>query len=201
MADVVKSDSLVELPEAEREPDVVVGEVARDTPCARCNTPLKDSYFEVNGHGVCPACRQGLAGSTSLAIVSGLAAAAASVGAYYGIWWLMQFRFSLVAVIAGVAIGWAVRRGASASQSVGYRWLALGLTYLAVVFTYAHSVLELDTSLTLPEVLRISFTLPLSMLVEAKNLVTLILLAFGLHEAWQFAGPPVANIEGPLRTR
>lgn len=168
--------------------------------CHACDGDLVSAYFRVNGHAVCRRCERRMAGSGVHAVLGGLLAAGLSGGIYYAILSLFEIRFTLVAVLAGVMVGTGVRRGRGYRVPVPYRLLALALTYLAVVSTYAHSVLDLP-EVSSPWAAWIgSLVLPLRMAIEGKNIVSLILLIFGLHEAWQFSAPPVANVEGPFET-
>ncbi len=132
------------------------------------------------------------------AVAFGLAAALLNIAVYHAIYWIMHWRFALITVIAGVLIGEAVRHGAQASKSLAYRWLSVGLTYLTAVATYSLALMEpAGTSRPVATALH-SLVLPLVMLAARENVVTLILLGFGLHEAWKFSAPPYASIEGPF---
>lgn len=178
-------------------PDVVV---AAGSPCEECRAPIGERYYLVNGHGVCAACEQRLQGSFRNALALGLLAAIGCIALYYAVFALLQMRFVFVAVVAGVAIGAAVRKAAHAGTLLRYRWLAVVLTYLATAATYAHSVLEMpDVGDPVQAFLRALY-LPVLMVMHQKNLVTLVLLGFGLHEAWKFSAPPRARIEGPFST-
>jgi hypothetical protein len=170
------------------------------TPCSACERPLADQFFVRNGDVICAACLDSEAGSFREALALGLGAAVLDIALYYAIVFLFHWRFLFIAVIAGVLIGTAVRRGARASTLLRYRWLAVVLTYVTVAATYAHALAEMsEVSGPVDAVLR-SLYLPLVMLVWRKNLVTLILLGFGVHEAWKFSAPPYVLVEGPFPT-
>ena len=174
--------------------------VSKGSPCEECGAGLGDSYFLVNGHGVCAACEERLQGSFARALLLGVPAAGASVAVYYAVLVALDMRFVFAAVLAGVAVGSAVRKGAEAGRHVGYRWLAVALTYLAATAMYAHSILELPSAPTGVNLVVHALYLPLLMLLQQKNIVTLILLGFGLHEAWKFSAPPRVRVEGPFPT-
>lgn len=174
--------------------------VAFGSPCADCAQPLAEQFFLLNGAPICPRCSGRLEGSPRHAVLFGLSATLASIAAYYAIFLLTGFRFVFIAVLAGVFIGAAVRKGAHASKRLRYRWFSVVLTYLAVVATYAHTVAEMPFVTSGADAILRSLYLPLLMIAGQKNVVTLILLGFGLHEAWKFSGPPYAHIEGPLPT-
>lgn len=175
-----------------------LAEIEAGTPCGRCGASIRGKYFVANGHVVCSKCRERLQGTIAGALRLGAGAAVLSAAVYYAIWALWQLNFVLIAVIAGIAIGLAVRRGAQGNRATRFRFLALGLTYLCVVSTYLPPLLELpDVHSPLMAALRASY-LPFLMLVRLKNPVTLLLLGFGLHEAWKLSAPNVLNVDGPF---
>jgi len=186
-------------------PEVVAGVLTSDeagdpSRCARCEAQLSASFYRVNGRRVCVPCRRRLSGSPVLGVAFGLLAAGANLAAYYGILRLFEMRFLLIAVVTGVAVGSAVRRGTGYAFGFLNRPVALLLTYAAVTTTYLHSVLELSGGVqALGTAWLDAFTLPFRMGLEGKNLVTLALLALGLHEAWQFSKPPKVHQEGPFQ--
>jgi hypothetical protein len=114
------------------------------TACAFCQQPITGSYYEINGKVACLGCRgQILAawnrGSPArrFAKAAGLGAAAAALGAglYFGIEALTGYELGLVAVVVGLLVGAAVRRGSSGRGGWRYQVLAMFLTYSAVVAT------------------------------------------------------------------
>jgi hypothetical protein len=173
-------------------------EVAAGTPCGRCATSIRGQYFVANGHVVCANCRESLDGSTARAVRLGLAAAVVTAAAYYAVYALAHMNFVLIAVIAGVFIGLAVRRGAQGNRAQHFRFIALGLTYLTVVSTYLPALLEMPGVSSLGAAIVRALYLPVLMLISMKNPVTLILLGFGLHEAWKLSAPHRVNVDGPF---
>jgi hypothetical protein len=139
-----------------------------------------------------------LDGSTARAVRLGAGAAILTAAVYYAVYALWHMNFVLIAVIAGVFIGLAVRRGAQGNRARRFRFIALGLTYLCVVSTYLPALLEMADVRNLTVAVIRAVYLPLLMLISMKNPVTLILLGFGLHEAWKLSAPPVVNVDGPF---
>lgn len=168
------------------------------TPCERCGAAIPESYFVANGHVICPACRKRLQGSMPLALGYGLIAAIGCSGSYYLVRAIWGSNFVLVAVLAGVAIGLGVRRGAQSSRATRYRVLSLGLTYACIVSTYAAALLEMPGVDDAFSAGVRALYLPVLMLIGMKNPVTLILLGFGLHEAWKLSAPALVNVDGPF---
>jgi hypothetical protein len=121
------------------------------TQCAECHRPLTSSYFEVNGHMVCEACRYTLesrltAGSSigRFAKAAGAGTAAAIAGAilWYGIAAMTGYELGLIAIVVGFGVGAAVRWGSNNRGGWKYQTLAVALTYMAIVSTYIPPILE-----------------------------------------------------------
>jgi len=139
-----------------------------------------------------------LEGSAARAVQLGVSAALLSAALYYFVYVVWHMNFVLIAVIAGVLVGLAVRRGAQGNRAQRYRFIALGLTYLCVVSTYLPALLEMPgVSSPAMAALRALY-LPFLMLISMKNPVTLILLGFGMHEAWKLSAPHLVNVDGPF---
>jgi len=196
------AEEVMALPAEEAERSSVppaLAAIAAGTPCGRCGVELRSHYFVANGHVVCESCRERLRGSGSAALGLGLGAAVLCAVLYYVVYLIWHSNFVLIAVLAGVVIGLAVRRGAQGSRLQRFRFMALGLTYLCVVSTYAPALMEMPgVDGPLHAAVR-SLYLPFLMLISMKNPVTLILLGFGLHEAWKLSAPHVVNVDGPFR--
>jgi uncharacterized membrane protein len=173
--------------------------IAAGTPCGRCRTQMQGQYFVANGVVVCEACRESLHGSTGRAIGLGVVAAIITAAVYYAVFYFWNMNFVLIAVLAGVLIGLSVRRGAQSSRLPRYRWIAVGLTYVCIVSTYYPALLALPGIDSAGHAALRAVYLPVLMLIGLKNPVTLILLGFGLHEAWKLSAPHVVNVDGPFQ--
>jgi hypothetical protein len=112
--------------------------------CAVCKQPITTSYFEINGKIACARCRGRILsvwnrGSSAQrgAKAAGLGTLAAALGAavYFGIAALTGYEFGLIAVLVGLAVGLAVRKGSGGRGGWRYQVLAMFLTYSAVVAT------------------------------------------------------------------
>ena len=176
-------------------------EIAVGTPCGRCTRQIQSQYFVANGHVVCEQCRASLEGSTARAVGYGLGAGALTVAVYYLVYFVWHMNFVLIAVLAGVTVGLAVRRGAQGNRARRYRFIALGLTYLIVVSTYLPALLELPNVESHSQAALRALYLPMLMLISMKNPVTLILLGFGMHEAWKLSAPHVIAVDGPFAAK
>ncbi len=112
------------------------------TSCTVCKQPLQNAYYAINGRAVCASChdkvaRHAAGGSFVTALLLGFGAAALGAGIYFGIEALTGYEFGLVAVVVGLLVGNAVRKGSRGAGGWRYQALAIGLTYLAVVVTDA----------------------------------------------------------------
>ena len=110
------------------------------TSCTVCKQPLQGAYYAINGRPVCASCREKVAqhaaaGSFITALLFGLGAAVVGAGIYFGIEALTGYEFGLVAIVVGLLVGTAVRKGSRGQGGWRYQVLAIGLTYLAVVVT------------------------------------------------------------------
>jgi DNA-directed RNA polymerase subunit RPC12/RpoP len=114
------------------------------TACAVCKQAITTSYFEINGKIACARCRGRILSvwnrGPSLqrgAKAAGLGALAAALGAavYFAIAALTGYEFGLIAVLVGLAVGVAVRKGSGGRGGWRYQLLAMFLTYSAVVAT------------------------------------------------------------------
>lgn len=112
--------------------------------CAACSRPIAMSYYEVNGTVTCQRCRTQIiaqwnrgssTGRFAKALGLGLAAAVAGAGLYFGIAALTGYEFGLVAIVVGLLVGGAVRKGSNGRGGWRYQALAMFLTYTAVVVT------------------------------------------------------------------
>lgn len=115
--------------------------------CTVCKRPLEGTYYAINGRAVCPTCHAQVAqhaasGSFVTALLLGLGAAALGAGIYFGIEALTGYEFGLVAVIVGLMVGTAVRKGSRGQGGWRYQALAIGLTYLSVVVTDSSLVVK-----------------------------------------------------------
>jgi len=125
------------------------------TTCKACGELIASSYYVVGGEVTCQRCRTRIAvqwnrGSPGRrfanAVGLGLVAAIAGASLHFGIAALTGYEFGLVAVVVGLLVGGAVRKGSSGRGGRRYQLLAVFLTYTAVVVT--------DSSLIARELLK-----------------------------------------------
>jgi hypothetical protein len=119
--------------------------------CAACQQPLTSAYFEVNAQPACPECRvkteQALGGSAGMtgvakAIGAGLAAGVVGALVYYAVVALTGYEFGLIAILVGFMVGYAVRWGSGGRGGARYQAIAIALTYLSIVGSYAPFLIQ-----------------------------------------------------------
>lgn len=119
--------------------------------CGNCRLPITGSYYEVNGVAVCERCRRMLesewirgtsAGRFAKALGLGLVAALIGAGIYYAILALTGYEIGLVAIVVGLLVGGAVKKGSNGRGGWRYQALAIFLTYTAIVSTYVPLIIK-----------------------------------------------------------
>jgi hypothetical protein len=119
--------------------------------CAQCATPLSSYYYDVNGQTVCERCRYAIeatmtSGSASgrffLALGAGFGAALLGSLLYYAVVALSGYEIGLIAIAVGYGVGTAVRWGSGGRGGRGYQFLAVALTYMAIVSTYIPPIIK-----------------------------------------------------------
>ncbi|HZI14639.1 MAG TPA: hypothetical protein VE153_30000 [Myxococcus sp.] len=117
--------------------------------CTACKQAITDTYFEVNGHLLCPSCRQAVEASMTggsksgrffRALAFGVGAGVAGAVLYYGVSAVTGYNLGLIAVVVGWMVGTAVSKGADRRGGAFYQLMAVGLTYLAICASLAPEV-------------------------------------------------------------
>lgn len=119
--------------------------------CAECGQPLRDVYYEVNGRVLCERCRRAAeaswaagssAGRFGKAVLFGVAAAAAGSALYYAVLALTGYEFGLIAIVVGLLVGVAVKKGSNGRGGWKYQTLAMFLTYTSIVSSYVPLIIR-----------------------------------------------------------
>ena len=127
---------------------------ASGSACAVCKQPITTSYYEINGHVTCQRCRgrimvernRGTSGTRfAKALGLGVLAAAAGAGLYYAVAAATGREFAIVAIVVGLLVGSAVRKGSNRRGGWRYQALAMSLTYSAIVVTYIPQIIKAVT--------------------------------------------------------
>ena len=127
---------------------------ASGSACAVCKQPITTSYYEINGHVTCQRCRGRIIaerdrGTSSTrfakALGLGLLAAAGGAGVYYAVAAATGSEYAIVAIVVGLLVGSAVRKGSNRRGGWRYQALAMSLTYSAIVVTYIPQIIKAVT--------------------------------------------------------
>jgi hypothetical protein len=177
--------------------------------CAMCKAPVSGEFYQINGHNVCPACKQkaesqssGSAVGSRFAIAFAAGLGAAAVGVF--VWWAVRVlsggAWGIVAVAVGWMVGYAVRWGARARGGVAYQLLAVVLTYCAIAAAEAQYFLPRhpDASDYVRAFVE-GATAPFS--GGAGNILWWIIIFIGLQQAWQMNREARLQISGPFSAR
>lgn len=185
-------------------------------PCVACGNPIVGQYWEANGKIACPSCKStidtvGSAGTpmSRFLMASALGTGAMALGTLA--WWAVArytgFQAALVAIGIGWLVGTAVQRGANGRGGWIYQSLAVGLTYLSVTFAVMFLAWgEIGAAqreewgvLTWPMLFVIAFISPV--LNGWGSILSVLIVGFGLYQAWQKNRRMVIAWTGPYSLR
>ena len=176
--------------------------------CGSCGKPMTDSYYQVGNRTVCANCGERFREYAStagagpqhvlLALLLGAGAAIAG-GAIYGA--VMAYNGSQWAIISigvGIIVGKAVRKGSGGVGGVFYQCLAVALTYAAIAGAYAfakfHEIPDPGSGDALA-VAGMAYRLPF--MYGASNAIGILIIAFGLWQAWRMNQGVALEVTGP----
>lgn len=181
------------------------GTAATGTPCTVCKTAITSDYFQVNGQVVCPPCRKSIelsmtGGSGSARYVRALAfAVAAGVAGwvvYYAVLALFSLQVGLIAILVGYMVGFAVKKGCGSRGGWVYQTMAVLITYISIAASYIPSIMQEVEEITLLGAIIIAPLVPFLTLPD--NLIGLLIIAFGLYQAWVMNRKPALAFTGPF---
>ena len=188
--------------------------------CTMCQAPIQASYFEVGGAVACVGCgreagEQAVTGSPAgrffRALAFGTLAGAVGCGIYYAVRAVTGYEVGLISILVGFMVGGAVRAGSHRRGGWLYQGLAMLLTYLAIVCTYLPETLvayreamakETDAGTGLAVVM---FVILLAVMMVApflagiQNVIGILIIGFGLYEAWKMNRRQAVVVTGPYR--
>jgi hypothetical protein len=195
---------------------------APPTACTSCSEPIRGVYHEANGNVVCSRCRgklEVLLATTGgmrrfrRAVGFGLGAAIGCAIAYGAFRAFSDWDFSLIAILVGFVVGKAVFVGAERRGGRRYQVLAALLTYFAIAAS-VDSALAADLPTTTKTEAKspigfggfmvgvgaltlLVFALPI--MVGMGSIISVIILALGLLQAWRMNKAVEINVSGPYR--
>jgi hypothetical protein len=116
--------------------------------CAACKQGIASEYYEVAGHVICSRCRDRVVGATGdrwafwrALLYGGLAGIAGTV-----LWSLIihltDREWGIIAIVVGIAVGIAVRKGSRGRGGWKYQALAMVLTYVSITTSYVPLIVK-----------------------------------------------------------
>ena len=121
-------------------------ELASPSACGACKAPLGPSYFQAAGQMLCGHCTEEVrkaingtgtrGGRLMRAALFGVGAGILGALIYFAVLELTGLNVGLVAILVGILVGRAVRRGSGGRGGRGYQFLAAGITYLSIAATF-----------------------------------------------------------------
>jgi hypothetical protein len=172
-------------------------------------------YYECVGKQLCERCKEGLqhwrpgTPSSRFWRALGLGGGAAVLGAvlYFGITQLTGLQLGLMAIVVGIGVGMAVRKGSYNMGGAGYQVMAILLTWFAISAAYFMlMVAELSArgyDLQFEHYLALVPTAFAFPFISASNgnVLGLFIVGFGLYEAWKFNKRPQLAVSGPFEVK
>jgi hypothetical protein len=113
--------------------------------CGHCRAAIETSYFDVDGAVTCRGCKEAQARDRAMrhpgrfvrAALYGSGAAVLGSLLYYAVSALTGYELGIIGIAVGFAVGVAVKKASRGRGGWAYQGLAVALTYLAIVSTYA----------------------------------------------------------------
>jgi len=195
--------------------------------CANCRRPISSTYYQIGTGSVCPACRDAVyhavttAGSFGRAFLFGCGAAIVGAIVWYAIRAATGYEIGLVAIFIGILVGMAVRKGSLSAGGRKYQVLAVILTYVSITManipdiisavaknaeSSASNAASAAASTAPPSALDIViaigflflFALISPFLAGISNILGIIIIGFGLFQAWKINTRQDMSIQGPF---
>ena len=176
--------------------------------CTACQQPMVGEYFSANGQVLCAACAEslrrqlgGIGSSAGRFLLSGMLGAAAALvgGAIYGaVKAYSGWQVGLISIGVGIIVGKAVRKGSGNLGGSQYQFLAAFLTYMAIAGAYAfdqyHRMVAPDDG-DIVALIFAAYRLPFA--GGAANILGMLIIGFGVYQAWQMNRGITLEITGP----
>jgi len=176
--------------------------------CGMCGQSLRGSYFQAGGRLLCADCAErvrqyatgeGADAVSALRVVGYGIGAAVVGGAVYGaVMAYSKSQWAIISIGVGYIVGKAVRIGSGGRGGSTCQWIAAVLTYLAIAGGYAfaaYSSLAAPTPDDLKELIFSAYRLPFE--GGGRNAIGILIIAFGVWQAWQLNRGANLEVTGP----
>lgn len=179
--------------------------------CTACKQNVIQSYYEIGGKIICSACRESrdraMDGSGFIrflrAAVAGIVIGLAGAFVWWGVRVLTNYELGIISIFIGIGVGKAVSWGSYGKGGWLYQLLALFLTYTAIVTNYVPDIVQglRAEAADVPAVILYPFAFVFAYAAPffggAENIIGMLIIAFGLFEAWKLNRRVDAEITGP----
>ncbi len=167
-------------------------------PCASCEGPLVDRYYLSDSGLLCSTCATaGIAadvpGSVFDATLQGMLALLVMTLLWAALTYITGYEFGVVGIVVGAAIGVAVRHGAGGRNDRMFRWMAVGMTYLAIsVGTLGYTLMVHHIAVDALDIVFLVVAWPVILTRSAPQdgILGLIILGVALQAAWWASAAP-----------
>jgi hypothetical protein len=190
--------------------------------CSACKQPIVSSYFTVGGQVACERCKAEIelalqrspgAGGALQAVLLGSLAGLAGAAVWYGVRAATDYELGIIAIAIGWGVGTAVRHASGGRGGRGYQVLAVALTYFWIAANYVPDLVAnienqaadsaeaepvAETPLVMKVALAAVLALALPFMQGFENVIGILIIGFGLYQAWQMTGRVVVAVEGPF---
>jgi hypothetical protein len=176
--------------------------------CSACKSAIYGPYYHLAGQRICAPCaelaRIGQQRPANAAVLRGTIfgagmAAVCSAG-YAAIVMVSGMELALVAIAVGFMVGRAVRRGSDGLGGRRCQTAAAVLTYLAITMSYI-PLMARDTAVsnvTPAAYMAVALFYPLLALTDGiRGILGIVIIAFGLMQAWKQTARDPRVITGP----
>ena len=180
----------------------------RGTMCSACQAALTAEYFSANGQVLCARCAENVrqfyagdgsgAGRFAMAVALGFGAALAGGAVYAAVMIGSSSQWGIISVGIGWLVGKAVRKGSNNRGGWRYQLLAAFLTYTAICGAYAADVLHGSGDLNAVKIISVAImAYAIPFLGGFQNILGILIIGFGVWQAWQMNRPLRLEITGP----
>lgn len=192
--------------------------------CELCGQPLSAEYFTCGEVVACGGCAVQVQGQLAqgaglrgylLAILMGSIAGLVGAAIWYGISALTGYMIGLIAILVGYLVGWAVRAGSGGRGGLLFQILAVLMTYFWISAAYvpdlymsigdptymdsAEAGALQDSPAPIKLLYAVFIALCIPFLDPTANLIGILIIGFGLHQAWSMNRKHNVVVAGPYR--
>lgn len=178
--------------------------------CGMCGKPVEGEYWQWLGRVACASCRDQVgrleeraASPEVFAKAAALAMGTAVVcGLGYAVFvWVAKVQFALVTIGIAYAVAAVIRKSTGNVSGRSYQVMAVLLTYAASTMGYAPYFLRGELPSAAQTIALLPYVLVAPFMAAREAPIGLLIVGFGLWEAWRRTKPLPLVVTGPFRVR